>query len=73
MAPKKGNIFFFTMLFSTTDYVSSLLNLSKGYFQVRKNTLLIVNYSETREKPILQGFYQIDDHQHFNIELLVGS
>ena len=60
------------MLCSTTDYVSSLLNLSKVYFQVRKNTLLIVNHSETREKPI-QGFYQIDDHQHFNIELLVGS
>ena len=48
-----------------------LLTLSKVYFQISNHTLPIANHSKICKTCSLQGFYRIDDHQHFIIELLV--
>ena len=44
LAPKKRNILFFTLIVSIADYDSSILILSKVYFQVSKHILPIVNH-----------------------------
>ena len=69
LAPEKENIFWFTAIFSITA-MFFLLDVCQICFQVRKYILSIVNYCKAKNMCIVKGFYTIDDHQHFNMDLL---
>ena len=64
--PKTETYFFYTDIFYY-GLCFFLLTLSKVYFQISKHILSIVNHSKVWKTCSLEGFYLIDDYQHFII------